>query len=106
MNRIVGGQRSGVNARRVAGRAGALAGLCSCLLSAGAGAAGRPWSAPAAGGPRGGSEVLVNLTEWRVALAPPKVSAGRVTFRVTNAGSIPHAFEVEGRGVERETPLI
>ncbi|HEY6784728.1 MAG TPA: hypothetical protein VI159_07235, partial [Gemmatimonadales bacterium] len=29
-----------------------------------------------------------------------------VSFVVTNAGSIPHAFEVEGRGVEQETAVI
>ena len=34
------------------------------------------------------------------------VPAGPVAFTVTNGGSIPHAFEVEGQGTEKETPLI
>jgi hypothetical protein len=44
------------------------------------------------------STVKVNLSEWRVQLNPPTVPPGRVVLEVTNAGSIPHAFEVEGRG--------
>jgi plastocyanin len=48
----------------------------------------------------------VRLTEWKVELAAASVPAGEVTFNVTNAGTIPHGFEVEGRGVEKETPLI
>ena len=40
--------------------------------------------------------------EGRVCRRAPS-PAGRVTFTVTNAGSIPHAFEVEGQGIERET---
>jgi plastocyanin len=48
----------------------------------------------------------VKLSEWKVELASGTVPAGAVTFNVTNAGTIPHAFEVEGRGVERELPLL
>jgi hypothetical protein len=50
--------------------------------------------------------VVARLSEWRVELTPATVTAGTVTFTVTNGGSIPHAFEVEGHGVEKETPLI
>ena len=50
--------------------------------------------------------VVARLSEWKVELSPAAVPAGTVTFRVTNGGSIPHAFEVEGHGVEKETPLI
>jgi len=50
--------------------------------------------------------VVARLTEWKVELSPAAVPAGTVTFTVTNGGSIPHAFEVEGHGVEQETPLI
>ncbi len=50
--------------------------------------------------------VVARLTEWKVELSPAAVPAGMVTFTVTNGGSIPHAFEVEGHGVEQETPLI
>ena len=52
------------------------------------------------------STVKVNLSEWKVQLTPTHVPAGPVVFEVTNAGTIPHAFEVEGRGLERSTPQI
>jgi hypothetical protein len=50
--------------------------------------------------------VSVKLSEWKVELSSATVPEGPVTFSVTNTGSIPHAFEVEGRGIEKETPLI
>ena len=50
--------------------------------------------------------VRVNLSEWKVALTPNKVPAGLVILEVSNTGSIPHAFEVEGHGVEQSTPQI
>jgi plastocyanin len=50
--------------------------------------------------------VSARLSEWKVELSAQSVAAGPVTFSVTNAGGIPHAFEVEGRGIERETALI
>jgi len=48
----------------------------------------------------------VRLSEWKVELANRAVPPGAVTFEVANAGTIPHGFEIEGRGIERETPLI
>jgi hypothetical protein len=48
----------------------------------------------------------VRLSEWRVEIAQATLPAGQVTFNVTNGGTIPHGLEVEGRGIERETPLI
>ena len=50
--------------------------------------------------------VNVALSEWTVKLSSTSLPAGRVTFNVTNTGSIPHAFEIEGKGMERETALI
>jgi hypothetical protein len=50
--------------------------------------------------------VSVKLSEWKVELSSGTVPAGPVTFSITNTGSIPHGFEVEGRGIEKETPLI
>ncbi len=50
--------------------------------------------------------VHVTLTEWRVELSDRTASEGPVAFTIVNNGSIPHAFEVEGHGVERETKLI
>jgi plastocyanin len=50
--------------------------------------------------------VNAKLSEWKVELSETTVLAGTVTFTVTNAGSIPHAFEVEGPGIEQQTALI
>jgi len=50
--------------------------------------------------------VSAKLSEWKVELSHGTIAAGSVTFTVTNAGSIPHAFEVEGQGIEQETDLI
>jgi plastocyanin len=50
--------------------------------------------------------VTATLSEWKVELSEDRIAAGTVTFTVTNAGSIPHALEVEGEGIEQETALI
>jgi len=50
--------------------------------------------------------VNAKLSEWKVELSQPTITAGIVTFTVTNAGSVPHAFEVEGQGIEKETEVI
>jgi len=50
--------------------------------------------------------VSARLSEWTIKLSETTIPAGRVRFTVTNGGSIPHAFEVEGAGTEHETPLI
>jgi len=50
--------------------------------------------------------VGAKLSEWTIQLSQTSVPAGQVAFTVTNGGSIPHAFEVEGQGTEKETPLI
>jgi hypothetical protein len=50
--------------------------------------------------------VDVRLSEWKITLSAPTITAGPVTFAITNVGSVPHAFEVEGAGIERETSLI
>ena len=52
------------------------------------------------------STVKVNLSEWKVQLSPARVPAGPVVFLVSNTGTIPHAFEVEGRGIEKSIPQI
>src|SRR5438046_4616336 len=52
------------------------------------------------------AQVTVRLSEWNVQLSDQTVADGSVTFAVTNAGSIPHAFEIEGHGIEKETPTI
>src|SRR5207237_8414199 len=63
------------------------------------GAAPRPY-------PAAPSRVSVKLSEWNVVLSQASVAAGSVTFVVTNAGSIPHGFEVEGQGTEQEIETI
>jgi uncharacterized cupredoxin-like copper-binding protein len=60
------------------------------------------------GTPAGGGEAIaIGETEYK--LDPSSVTidaAGTVTFRVTNNGSIDHALEVDGQGVEEETETI
>src|SRR3954451_24881008 len=57
--------------------------------------------------PAGGTAALTaTLSEWKIDLSSQTVAAGKVTFTATNAGSIPHALEVEGNGLEQKTPLI
>jgi hypothetical protein len=50
--------------------------------------------------------VQVQLREWKVTLAPQAIPPGPVSFKITNSGTIPHAFEVEGPGLEKSTPQI
>ena len=52
------------------------------------------------------SQVSVKLSEWNVGLSQASVAAGPITFVITNAGSIPHGFEVEGQGIEKEIETI
>jgi len=46
--------------------------------------------------------VRVALSEWKIELSRDQVAPGTVVFRVRNKGTMPHAFEIEGAGVERE----
>ena len=61
---------------------------------------------PAHRAPGDPAAVSAKLSEWKIELSQATITSGSVTFTVTNAGSIPHAFEVEGQGIERETALI
>jgi plastocyanin len=58
----------------------------------------------AAGG--GGETVDMSLTDFALNPADPTVTAGSVTFNVTNDGQAPHALEVEGPGGEVETETL
>jgi len=62
--------------------------------------------APALHTRRDPATVDVRLSEWKVELSQRPIAAGSVTFAVTNTGSIPHAFEVEGQGIEKATDVI
>jgi hypothetical protein len=53
-----------------------------------------------------GTPITVRLAEWKVELGSASVPAGTIAFNITNAGAIPHAFEVEGGGVEKETAVV
>lgn len=50
--------------------------------------------------------VGVELREWAVGLSRDTVPAGEITFEAMNAGTMAHALEVEGQGVEEETEHI
>jgi plastocyanin len=50
--------------------------------------------------------LTATLSEWKIDLSSETVTAGKVTFTATNAGSIPHALEIEGMGLEQKTQLI
>ena len=52
------------------------------------------------------AQVSAKLSEWTIQLSETTVPAGPVDFTITNTGSIPHGFEVEGHGIEKETALI
>lgn len=52
------------------------------------------------------AEIQVQLSEWKIQLSAASVPAGPVRFIVHNGGSIPHGFEVEGGGLEKEIELI
>jgi plastocyanin len=70
------------------------------LLLAGVTAA--AWSSP----PGDPAKVTARLSEWTIQLSETMVPAGVTEFTIANAGSIPHGFEVEGPGIEKETALI
>jgi uncharacterized cupredoxin-like copper-binding protein len=51
--------------------------------------------------------ISINETEFKLDPSSVQVDqAGTVTFRVTNNGTIDHALEVDGQGVEEETETI
>ncbi|HVE23845.1 MAG TPA: cupredoxin domain-containing protein [Sporichthya sp.] len=44
--------------------------------------------------------VDIDLSEFMVHLDKTTLAAGTYTFKATNSGSIPHAFQIDGPGVE------
>src|SRR3989440_11305547 len=62
--------------------------------------------APAHRAPGDPAAVSAKLSEWKVELSEHTITAGTVTFTVANVGTIPHAFEIEGQGIEQETAVI
>ena len=63
--------------------------------------------APAASSGGGGQTLKLSATEFKFAPSDPSVdNAGKVTFDVSNDGSVDHALEVEGPNGEDETEPI
>jgi plastocyanin len=56
--------------------------------------------------PRTAVAISATLSEWKIDLSQTTVAAGPVAFAVTNTGSVPHALEVEGEGIEEKTELV
>ena len=57
----------------------------------------------------GATGPTTRISEKEFSLTPSTVSfskTGTYEFKVTNNGSIPHAFEIEGNGVEQKTANI
>jgi phosphohistidine phosphatase SixA/plastocyanin len=52
------------------------------------------------------SSVGVRLSEWKLELSRLTVPTGDVEFTVTNSGTMLHAFEVEGQGLEKDLEPI
>ncbi|HET7275884.1 MAG TPA: cupredoxin domain-containing protein [Longimicrobiaceae bacterium] len=50
--------------------------------------------------------VTARLFEWEIELSRDTVPAGEITFTAMNTGTMEHALEVEGPGVEEETEPI
>ena len=51
-----------------------------------------------------GSPVAIQLTEYRVTPATITLDVGTYTVTATNAGTISHALELSGNGVDAHTP--
>ena len=49
---------------------------------------------PAAPAPAGDNTVTGTVSEWAVSVSPAQVGAGKVTFKVTNTGKLPHEFVI------------
>lgn len=60
--------------------------------------------APAAGS--GGSTVTVGETEFHLALSTTTFSPGAYTFTAVNNGTIQHALEITGPGVDAQTSTL
>jgi phosphohistidine phosphatase SixA/plastocyanin len=83
-------------------------GIAACTKNSGAqaGANSDPYSSSSAAAPttqrQGASSVNVLLSEWKLELSQLTVPTGEVEFTVTNRGTMQHAFEVEGQGLEKD----
>jgi uncharacterized cupredoxin-like copper-binding protein len=53
-----------------------------------------------------GKPVAVDATEFKFTPSTLTAKSGEVTFDLKNSGGAPHALEIEGNGVEKETKVI
>ena len=75
------------------------------LAGCGGGKGGTTQQAASGGG--AGKTVQIKETEFKLAPAMVTIAGpGTVTFEATNAGTIDHALELEGNGVEQKTGTI
>jgi uncharacterized cupredoxin-like copper-binding protein len=82
-----------------------LAPLVVVLAGCGGSSGGSKTQAAASGG--GGQTIQVKEVEYKLTPSSFKVAKpGTVTFEVKNAGTMGHALEVEGNGVEEKTSTI
>lgn len=52
------------------------------------------------------STIAVTLSEWSLTPSASRTPLGPTSFVIRNAGKIPHAFEIEGHGIEKRTRLL
>ena len=52
------------------------------------------------------SSVAVRVSEWKLELSQLTVPTGEVEITVKNGGTMPHALEIEGQGIEKELEPI
>ena len=84
-----------------------LAGIVVVVAGCGGSSGGSKTQAAPSSGGGGGQTIQVKESEYKLTPSSFKVSKpGTVTFEVTNAGTMGHALEVEGNGVEEKTSTI
>jgi plastocyanin len=77
------------------------------LVFAGCGGGGSKTRAePAASTSARVKTIVVEETEFRMKPSTSRVKLGTYTFKGVNKGTIPHVLELEGPGLENETPTI
>jgi phosphohistidine phosphatase SixA/plastocyanin len=100
-NRGIGFLLSAVLLAGFSARASAQYGTTTYIGSYSNTAATQPPTKPAAASP-----IAVRLSEWKLELSQLTVPTGEVEITVKNGGTMPHALEIEGQGMEKELEPI